>query len=277
MGYAGGLVCLGVALAFLVQPDHPVLGIGKAAAANIRACGPLVALWILVFGWPLFAFVPDAARTGVPAMTAIRAGLADIGGVVARLKAFPELGRYLVASAIYRDGITTILSIGGLYAGGTFGMGFSELIIFGIGLNVTAGLGATGFAWLDGAIGSKRTVALSLLGLIGFGASIVAVHDKDWFLGLALALGIFVGPAQSASRSLLVRLAPPDQIGQMFGLYALTGRAVSFVGPALFGWVTATTHSQRAGLGVILLLLVVGLALLTRVAEPARRGPAPTI
>jgi UMF1 family MFS transporter len=149
-------------------------------------------------------------------------------------------------------------------------MGLSELIMFGIGLNVMAGIGAASFAWLDDWMGSKRTVILSLLGLIGFGVSIILVHDKSWFFGLALALGIFVGPAQSASRSLVVHLAPRERIGQYFGVYALTGRVVTFVGPTLFGWVTATTHSQRAGLGVIILLLLLGLALLLRVKEPAR-------
>jgi UMF1 family MFS transporter len=274
-GYAGGLVCLGAALGLLVQPDHPVFGIAKAGSANIRACGPLAAIWLALFGWPLFAVVPDVARTGLPARRALREGMAELRRTVAGLRAAPQVARFLIASAIYRDGISTILAVGGLYAGGTFGMGFSEIIVFAIGLNVTAGLGAMGFAWLDDWIGSKPTIALSLLGLLGFGAGIVLVHDKAWFFGAALALGIFIGPAQSASRSLLVRLAPPARIGQYFGLYALTGRAVSFVGPALFGWVTATTHSQRAGLGVILALLALGLALLLRVQEPAR-GAVPT-
>jgi UMF1 family MFS transporter len=96
------------------------------------------------------------------------------------------------------------------------------------------------------------------------------VHDKAWFIGLALALGTFVGPAQAASRSLAVRLAPESQVGKVFGLYALTGRAVTFVGPTMFGWVTQTTHSQRAGMASILLLLMLGLAVLTKVRELAR-------
>jgi len=272
MGYAGGLVCLGVALALLVQPDQPILGIGKEQAANIRACGPLVALWALAFGWPLFALVPDAARTGLPPRRAIREGFAELRATISSLRALPQMARFLIASAIYRDGITTILAVGGLYAGGTFGMGFADLILFGIGLNVTAGVGATGFAWLDDWIGSKRTILLSLAGLIGFGAAIIAVRDKNLFFGLALALGLFVGPAQSASRSLVVRLSPPARIGQYFGLYALSGRAVTFVGPALFGWATAATHSQRTGLGVILALLVLGFLLLLRVEEPGRQA-----
>jgi UMF1 family MFS transporter len=270
MGYGGGLACLGAALVFLVQPDSPVFGIGTANAANIRATAPLVALWAGLFGWPLFLLVSDINRTGATLSHSIRDGLRDLAQTVQALRAFPQLTRFLVASAIYRDGITTILAVGGLYAGGTFGMGFSELILFAMGLNVMAGLGAASFAWLDDWIGSKRTIVLSLVGLFCFGAGIVAVQEKSWFFGLALMLGIFIGPAQSASRSMAVRLAPEGQIGKVFGLYALTGRAVSFVGPALFGWVTAATHSQRAGLGAILVLLLGGLAVLLKVREPAR-------
>jgi UMF1 family MFS transporter len=149
-------------------------------------------------------------------------------------------------------------------------MDFSELILFGMGLNITAGLGAATFAWLDDWIGSKRTIMLSIVGLLIFGLGIVLVHDKMWFFGMALSLGVFIGPTQSASRSLAVRLAPEGQVGKVFGLYALTGRAVSFIGPTLFGWVTATTHSQRAGLCAILGLLLIGLLVLTRVRQPTR-------
>jgi len=269
LGYGGGLVCLGLALVLLVQPEHPVLGIARSEAANIRAVGPLVALWALMFSWPIFLFAPDH-RSGLGVTAAVRQGMADLKVTIGNLRRTPELAWFLVASAVYRDGIITILGVGGLYAGGTFGLGFAELIAFGMGINVTAGLGSAAFAWLDDWLGSKRTVLLSLLGLLGFGAAIIATHDKTWFFGLALTLGIFVGPAQSASRSLAVRLAPPGEVGKVFGLYALTGRAVSFIGPALFGWVTEATHSQRAGLGAILVLLTVGLVLLLRVREPAR-------
>jgi UMF1 family MFS transporter len=269
-GYGGGLVCLGLALVLLVQPDQPVFGIAQADAANIRAVGPLVALWALTFGWPIFVWTADAPGSSPGLVAAIRHCFGDLAVTIRDLRSAPGLIAFLVASAIYRDGITTILADGGLYAGGTFGMEFKELILFGMGLNVTGGLGAAAFASLDDRIGSRRTILLSLVGLLGFGASIVAVHDKGWFFGLALALGVFIGPAQSASRSLLVRLTPPHQIGKAFGLYALTGRAVSFVGPTLFGWVTIVTGNQRAGLGAILVLLLAGLFLLLRVREPAR-------
>jgi UMF1 family MFS transporter len=269
-GYVGGLICLGLALVLLVQPQHPIFGIPKTELANVRATGPLTAIWAALFTWPLFFLVRDIPKTGLRAGTAVRQGLTDTWFTLRALRKTPQLAWFLAASALYRDGVTTILAMGGLYAGGTFGMDLNQLIMFGMSLNVTAGLGAASFAWLDDAIGSKRTIILSVLGLIVFGAGIVLVHDKIWFIGLALALGVFVGPAQAASRSLAVRLAPAGEVGKVFGLYALTGRAVTFVGPTMFGWVTEATHSQRAGLASILLLLFLGLALLAKVREPAR-------
>jgi len=269
-GYVGGLICLGLALVLLVQPEHPIFGISKVEFANIRASGPLTAIWAALFAWPLFFLVRDIPKTGLTAGKAIRQGLADTWFTLRALRKTPQLAWFLAASALYRDGVTTILAMGGLYAGGTFGMDLNQLIMFGMSLNVTAGLGAATFAWADDAIGSKRTIMLSVVGLIVFGAGIVLVHDKDWFIGLALALGIFVGPVQAASRSLAVRLAPEGEVGKVFGLYALTGRAVTFIGPTMFGVVTEATHSQRAGLASILLLLILGLALLTKVREPVK-------
>lgn len=267
-GYAGGIVCLAAALGLMAIMPH-------GHAANIRATGPLAAVWAAVFGWPLFILVPDIRKTGLKATTAVHQGLIDLRHTFANLRKTPQLAWFLVAQAIYRDGITTLLAVGGLYAGGTFGLGFNELVIFGIGLNVTAGLGAAAFAWLDDWTGSKTTIMLSITGLIIFGLGIVLAHDKILFFGLALALGVFIGPAQASSRSLAVRLAPEGQVGKVFGLYALTGRAVSFVGPTIFGWITATTHSQRAGLGAIMVLLLAGLGVLTKVREPGRQ-PAET-
>ena len=87
---------------------------------------------------------------------------------------------------------------------------------------------------------------------------------------MALVIGIFVGPAQSASRTLMARLAPPDQRTEMFGIYALTGKVTAFIGPFLFGTATAWFETQRAGMATILVMFVVGGLLLLRVREPAR-------
>jgi MFS transporter, UMF1 family len=85
-----------------------------------------------------------------------------------------------------------------------------------------------------------------------------------------MAIGIFIGPVQSASRSLMARLAPPDMTGEMFGLFALSGRVTAFIGPLLVGVVATVANSQRVGMGVIVLLFVVGLALMLPLEEPGR-------
>ena len=177
---------------------------------------------------------------------------------------------YLIAHMIYTDGLNTLFAFGGIYAAGTFGMSFAEVAMFGIGLNITAGAGAAAFAWVDDWIGSKRTIAIALIGLMVFGAAILLIEGKTEFWVLALFLGLFFGPAQAASRSLMARLAPPEIRAQMFGLYAMSGKATAFIGPFFLGMVTLAFDSQRAGMGTVLIFFAVGLALLWLVEEPAR-------
>ena len=171
---------------------------------------------------------------------------------------------------IYRDGLVTLFAFGGIYAAGTFGMDFSDLIIFGIGMNITAGLGAAAFAWIDDWAGPKKTVVISLLCMAVLGSVIIFVDSKAAFLVFTLALGVFVGPTQAASRSMMAHLAPAAIRTEMFGFYALSGKATAFVGPAILAWVTAAADSQRAGMATIIAFFLVGLILLLRVPEVRR-------
>jgi UMF1 family MFS transporter len=273
LGYMGGLACLAVALFGLIGfgGAPPLLPVPAAEQAGVRATALLVAAWFAVFALPLFLFAPDRPATGIGAGRAVREGLATLWRTLREVRRYGDIVRFLIASALYRDGLATLFAVGGLYAAGTIGMDFDRILVFAIGLNVTAGLGAAGFAFLDDAAGSKRTVLLALGGLIGFGVPLLLISDADWFIVLALGLGLFVGPAQAASRSLLARLAPPHMETEMFGLYALTGKSIAFLGPVLFGLVTAAFDSQRAGMATILLFFVAGGALLLTVREP-RRG-----
>jgi UMF1 family MFS transporter len=175
---------------------------------------------------------------------------------------------------IYTDGLNTLFAFGGIYAAGTFGMSFEEILIFGILLNVTAGLGAAGFGWMDDWLGAKPTIVAALIGLTLFGALILLVTSKAWFFGLGCVLGLFVGPAQAASRSLMARLAPAEIRTELFGLYALSGKATAWAGPALVGWVTVWADSQRAGMATILGFFLVGLILLRPLKDPRGRGNA---
>lgn len=149
VGYVGGLGCLAVALVGFVQTDTPWFGVGKEEAAHIRATAPMVALWYLAFLLPFAFLTPDTPGRGLPPMAALKTGLAGLGATIRTARATPDLWRFLLANMLYTDGLTTLFAFGGIYAAGTFGFSFAEVIQFGIALNVTAALGAVGFGWVD--------------------------------------------------------------------------------------------------------------------------------
>ncbi|HSK40748.1 MAG TPA: MFS transporter [Arenibaculum sp.] len=271
LGYIGGLAALVACLFGLVQAERPLFGLlDTAGQEHVRATAVLVALWFAVFSLPLFVLTPDRPATGMPLGRAVREGLRTLAETVRAVRRLANLVRYLIASAVYRDGLNTLFAFGGIYAAGTFGMSFQEIVVFAIALNVTAGLGAIGFAWVDDWIGARRTILIALTGLIASGLPLLLADDKLWFWILALGLGIFLGPAQAAGRSMMARLSPPGMEAEMFGLYALSGRAAAFVGPLLLAWATEAFDSQRAGMATILLSFTVGFALMLTVREAAR-------
>lgn len=272
LGYMGGLACLVIALFAFVQATPPPFGLDRGAAEHVRIVGPMVALWFALFCLPLFLFVPDAARRRVAPATAVREGLATLFATLGKVRQYRQISWFLLARFFYVDGMNTMFAFGGIYAAGTFGMSVAEVIKFGIALNVTAGLGAAAFAWIDDRIGAKRTVVVALLGLVGFGLPLLLVETKGWFWLMGLPLGIFMGPAQAASRSLMARLAPAELRTEMFGLFAFSGKATAFVGPTVLGLVTAYTGSQRWGMATVVFFLAAGLALLVwKVREPVAR------
>jgi MFS transporter, UMF1 family len=267
LGYAGGLACLSVALLLLVLPDPSPLGLDRAAAEHVRATALLTAAWIALFGWPVLVMLPDprGARPGWG--EAARTGLREIGRVVRSLPRRPALARFLLARLFYTDGLNTLFAFGAIYAAGVFGMGYEEILVFGIALNVTAGLGAAGFGLAEDRVGSRRMVMIALLAMIACGAGLLVVEGKPWFWALALALGSVMGPAQAASRSLMARMAPPGEEAAHFGLFALSGRVTGFLGPAVLAAVTQATASQRAGMATVLVFLAAGVAVLATVRE----------
>ena len=169
---------------------------------------------------------------------------------------------------IYSDGLNIIFMFGGIYAAGTFGFKFQEIIIFGIAINLAAGAGSASFAWFDEKFGPKITILVCLFFLVFFGSLLVLVQNYTLFWVLGILLGVFVGPTQSASRSLMARIAPKSMISEMFGLYAMSGKATAFLGPSLFAFFTSFFNSQRAGMASAIVLLVIGFFLLIQVNEP---------
>lgn len=270
LGYAGGLTALLLLLGVFVQAETPPFGLDEASAEHVRIAGPLVAVWLLVFTLPLVLLVPDRPATPLGPIAAVVHGLARLRGGLALLRGDRPLALFLVARLVYNDGLNTLFSFGGIYAAGTFGMAIDEVILFGVVLNVTAGVGAWLLAALDDRLGSKPTILIALAGLTVFGALALLATDKATFWAAGTCLGLFVGPTQAASRTLMARLTPPDRRAELFGFYALTGKITAFVGPALLAGATLLFASQRGGMAVILLFFVIGGLLLLLVREPTR-------
>ncbi len=273
LGYVGGIASLVVALYGFIEADGTFFNLDRDAAEHVRATFVLVAVWYLVFALPAFFFIPDRPSTGLSLGAATRAGLVQLKESIAHVRQYRDIVRFLIARMLYTDGLATIFTFGGVYAAGTFNMSPTEVLQFAIALNVTAGLGALGFAWIDDALGGRNTILLSLVGLGCSAFAILVVDGATAFWIWGMILGIFVGPLQSASRSHLARVASPHLQTQMFGLFAFSGKATAFAGPLLVGWVTSVTDSQRWGMSTILLFLLIGFVLMLKVpATEARKA-----
>ncbi len=268
IGYFGGLVALAIALVAFVQTDRPLFGLDKDNAEHVRIVGPLVAVWFVVFAWPLFAYTRDRPSSRIGARAAVTQGISSLATTLRNVRSYGAAARFLLARMIYNDGLTIVFAIGAIFAADNFGMDEEGIIIFGIILNVTAGLGALGFAWIDDWIGPKRTIAIALTALIVTGIVALVITDVTWFWVVAAAFGTFMGPAQAASRSLMARLAPPEIRTELFGLYAFSGKATAFVGVLVAGVVLDVTDNQRAGLATAVVFMAVGLGILLSVREP---------
>jgi UMF1 family MFS transporter len=307
MGYAGGLISLGITLAlFAANPDTgrtlaglvPALGLDPALREGDRFAGPFSALWFLVFVLPMFLFVPDVPRS-MDLGPALRKGVNDLKETLSSLKTNRKLGVFLLANMIYQDGLVALFAFGGIYAAGAFGWSTVEIGIFGILLTITGTFGAVIGGALDDRLGSKTVIAGSLMlllfacvGVLGTtrdsiffvvavtppapGDGLFAAVSERVYLALGMLIGLVAGPLQSASRTLLVRLAPPEKLGQSFGLFALSGKLTSFIGPMMVAVVTDVTDSQRAGVAVLVVMFTVGMLLLSQVEVPRVRN-APSV
>ncbi len=270
LGYFGGLGGLIVVLFVFVQVETPPFGLDKGSAEQVRIGGPLVALWLCVFCLPLFLWTPDPPGRGLPAKAAVREGLVVLARTLRALPQHGQLARFLLARMIFTDGINTLFAFGGIYAAGTFDMSITEVIIFGLVLNATAGVGAFAFGWIDDWIGAKPTILIGLTAITAIGIPLLLVETTLWFWILGSALGVFFGPVQSASRSMMARMTPSGMESEMFGLFALSGKATAFIGPWLVGLIAFTYGSQRLALATVIPFLVIGGLLMLAVREPTR-------
>jgi UMF1 family MFS transporter len=240
---------------------------------DVRVSMLVSAVWFGLFALPVFFAVPEYRGRGARReRVGFLASYRRLGASIARLWRTdrPLLG-FLAASAVFRDGLAGVFTFGGVLAAGTFGFSPGEVIIFAIAANVVAGISTISVGLLDDRLGAKPVIIVALIGLVLAGLAVFFLHDGGqtvfWIFGLALCL--FVGPAQSAARSYLARIVPAGQEGEIFGLYATTGRAVSFLAPMAFGIFVAIGGAQYWGILGIVAVLAVGLVLLLFV-RPAR-------
>jgi UMF1 family MFS transporter len=278
MGYFGGIVLLLLVYVGLIAGDGPtrgVLGVSTEGGLNIRLVALVAAVWFAVFALPLLLRVPEAppAPDLAPRLGVV-ASYRKLGRDLRELyRASPHTVYFLGASALFRDGLAAIFTFGAVLAVTVYGIGEGDVLIFGIAANVVAGLGALAGGRLDDRVGPKPVIMVALVGMLASGTVLLFVSGPTAFWILGLVLTLFVGPAQSSSRTFLARLAPAGHEGQMFGLYATTGRAVSFLAPTLVGLFTFLFASERAGMVGILLVLALGLLALWPVRAPGDTTP----
>ena len=305
LGYLGGMIVLIAVVALLAaNPETgrtaigipPLFGLDPATGEDARITGPISALWYLVFILPMFLFTPDQSK-GMPVARAVRAGFSDLSAALRDLKSKPGILRFLIARMIYQDGVNGLLALGGTFAAGMFAWQTFELGIYGIILNVVAIAGCLYASRLDRRLGSKTVVVISLVcltvatvgivstgpGFTLFGLIPLPAADTGGLFGTAaekayilygLLIGVAFGPVQASARSYLAQSIHPDEAGRYFGLYALSGRATSFLAPLSVALVTTVTGSARLGMMALIVFLVVGFLLLLRTPYPAAKAGA---
>ncbi|RUM08124.1 MFS transporter [Rhizobium fabae] len=303
LGYLGGMIVLiSVVTLLAASPEtgktilglDPLFGLDPQAGEDARITGPISAVWYLIFILPMFFFTPDVGR-GLPFGTAVRSGLRELRNTLDELKERRSILKFLIARMIYQDGVNGLLILGGVFAAGMFGWATIEIGIYGIILNVVAILGCLVAGRIDKGVGSKATVVISLtmlllatVGIIStgpgytlFGLMPLPTADSGGLFGTAaekayilygLLIGLAFGPVQASSRSYLARSVSVEEAGRYFGIYALSGRATSFMATLFFSLVTYMSGSPRLGMATLILFLASGLVLLIRTPYPADRA-----
>lgn len=305
IGYLGGMIALVIVIGlFVADPDtgetfaglSPLFGLDPVTYEGVRASGPLSALWYIVFVIPLFLFTPDTPRV-MAARKAVRIGWQNLRETLRHIRNHRQIVRYLIARMIYADGLAGLFAFGGVYATSTFDWGTTEFLLFGMLVIIAAIPGAFLGGRLDDRLGSKPIILASITILILASVAALSITADSIFFGipvdppvegdgmyatigekiyllLGALIGVVAGPLQAASRTLIIRMSPKDQITQFTGMFALSGRLTTFAASAVVAAVTTITDNQRLGISTLVLFFVIGGLLLLRVdPTPAdRRG-----
>lgn len=279
-GYAGSvLLLLVIYLGFIsgTGETRGLLGLPVADGQNVRAAMLLAAAWLALFALPLLFTAhrlvsvdePPPARVGL--LGGYRKLWSDLTTEWRRDR---NLVFYLLASAVFRDGLAGVFAFGAVLGVNVYGLSSGDVLIFGVVASVVAAIGAVAGGLLDDRIGSKALIVGSLVAMITAGMTLMVLSGPRAFWICGLLLCLFIGPTQSSARTLLLRMADEGMEGMAFGLYTMTGRAVSFLAPWLFSVFVDVFHTDRAGMGGLCTVLAIGLLAMLAVRVPAHRATA---
>ena len=256
-GYIGAIVALLLVLFILILPDPPIFGAQSGSELSVQLTMLFAGLWLIIFALPLFIFGPKPAAQPLAGNFTTQ--------MIKSLKQaerIPGMKRFLLARMMFTDGLVTLFAFGGIFAAKVFLFNQTEILIFAIALNITAGLGAILSGKLTDSLGPSVIMRASLLSLTALGIVAILATDKSVFWAASLALGLFIGPCQSSARVWMAKRVTEEHTASMFGLLAFSGKVTSFIGPLFYGWLVVLTGYERSGMAIVIILLLLGYFLL---------------
>lgn len=276
LGYFGSVVLLLVVYVGFIAGEGDTRGLLNLPAAdgqNVRAAMLLTAIWFGLLAVPVVIAVrsPEPRAEQPTARASFFSGYRTLWTeIVAEWRRDHNVVYYLIASAVFRDGLTGIFAFGAVLGVNVYGVSAADVLLFGVSASVVAAVGAVGGGLLDDKFGAKAVIVTSLTAMIAVGITLMALSGPlaFWICGLLLCL--FIGPTLSAARTLMLRIAAEGKEGVAFGLYTTTGRAVSYLAPFLFSTFIAVFGTDRAGMGGLLVVLLAGLLGMLAVRVPHR-------
>ena len=270
-GFAWGLGYVGTVFIFLIYygifllPKDPIFSLDISTFENIRISFPITGFWIILFSLPFFFTFQDPKSKISNTKLDIKQTFVQLKVTLKNLQKYKNLVRFLIARIFYMDGINAIFAVAAIYATIVFGMTTTDIILLGIGTNMSAGLGSWIFAFIEKKFGSKNVIVYSLIFIFIIGIIILLTNQKNLFIILAMMLSSFFGPIQSASRVYFAKSIPDEKKYEFFGFYSFAGKVTSFIGPILFGTIAYIFSSQKIGMASLLVLFAIGFFILLKV------------
>ena len=258
-GYIGSVIALLIVLSVFIMPEKNIFALDKSQSEHVRATMLFAASWAIIFSLPMMFYLPSFTRKNKK-----NSAISSLKTSIIEAHKIQNLLRFLLARMAYNDGLITLFAFGGIYAAKVFSFNQLEIILFAIGLNISAGIGAVIGGFLDDSIGPIKTIRLALIGLFLLGLIAIITPYKIIFWIVGIILGLFVGPVQSASRTYLSLQASDNHRGGLFGLYMVSGKLTSFIGPFLYGLLVMMSGNERYGMAVVLFLIAFGFLLLPK-------------